>query len=187
MSKKVKSLITDELSRHYAGVDSVLLVNPIGLSAVDTNRLRGRLKEKGIRLSVVRNGLLGRAVADGPLAPLVGRLAGSNAIADGGDSIVDVAKEFVALKKGLPALQIVGAVVEGEAMGAAQAAGLANMPSKVEMQGAIAMLAMSPGSRLAGALVGGFRMIAGCIEAIVEKAEKEQGSEPEQASAQEQG
>ena len=47
------------------------------------------------------------------------------------------------------------------------------MPSRVELQGAIAMLANSPGARLAGAIAGPAGIIAGCIENIVEQKEKE--------------
>ena len=54
---------------------------------------------------------------------------------------------------------------------AAGAKSLAKMKSRVELQGEVVLIAQSPGSNLAGAIVGPAGAIAGCIKSLVEKLE----------------
>ena len=58
-------------------------------------------------------------------------------------------------------------------MDAAAAAELSKMPTRAELQGRIASIAMSPGSKIAGCLAGPGSVIAGCLKSLIEKKEKE--------------
>ena len=68
MSKFVKNIITEELKKRLEGVDNALLVNLVGMAVNDSNRLRGALAEKDIKVMVIKNSLAARATADTPLA-----------------------------------------------------------------------------------------------------------------------
>ncbi len=182
MSKPVKNLEIQDLSKRYAGVDSACVVDLTGLDAIATHKLRGGLRSKGIELHVVKNRLAKRAFADSPLAPIGTYLDGPCALATGGSSIVDIAKELVRWRKDLPAITLKKAVVEGDA-DLVDVEVLAKWRSRAEVQGEAAMLAVSPGRRLAGCVAGPGGRIAGCLKAIVEKLEKTQGPAPEPAAA----
>ena len=65
MSKFVKNIITEELKKRLEGVDNALLVNLVGMAVNDSNRLRGALAEKDIKVMVIKNSLAARATADG--------------------------------------------------------------------------------------------------------------------------
>ena len=61
--------------------------------------------------------------------------------------------------------------MEGEMLAAAEASDLAKMPGRRELHQQVVRLSLSPGARLAGALTGPAGVIAGCLRAIIDKAE----------------
>lgn len=171
MSKPVKDVITHEYHNSYSELESACVVNVIGLDAISTNRLRNDLKSKNIRLQVVRNTLARRALADRPLAPLASAMKGPCALVTGGDSMIDVAKHLVSLKKTYPKMELKVGIIDGDP-DLIDVEQMAKMKSRVEMLGEVAMLIASPGRRLAGCIASPGGKIAGCVKAVVEKAEK---------------
>ena len=173
MSKFVKGLIQKEFEAKFNGVDDFLIVVTKGVDGNTNNEMRGVLKEKGIKLTVVKNAMMREALESLGMAAAVNLfLAGPCTVAYGGDSIVDVAKEIAQWAKKNDAISFKGAFVDGDIMGSEAAEALSKMPSRVELQGAVVMLACSPGRRLAGAAVGPGGIIAGCIKSIVDKLEE---------------
>lgn len=176
MSKPVKDIISKELTARFGHLDSVLVINPVGLNANDTNKLRLGLRAKKIEVEVVKNALAQRALAGTKLDGIGKIMEGPCAFVTGGDSIVDVARQIVEWTGKLKDLQIRGAVVEGQILDAQGAKVLSTMPSRGELQGQIVTLAKSPGSRVASQIAAPASRIAGCIKALVEAKEKEGGS-----------
>ncbi|NLE28776.1 MAG: 50S ribosomal protein L10 [Phycisphaerae bacterium] len=176
MSKPVKELMIKEISARFSKLDSVLVVNPIALNAIDNTTVRGALRKKKIEMEVVRNSLAVRALKGTKLENIGELLIGASAIVSGGESIVDVAREVSEIVRKMPKLEVRGALVEGEVLDSQGAEQLAKMPSRTELQGQVALLANSPAKRLAGAITSPAAKIAGCIKALEEKLEKEGGS-----------
>lgn len=171
MSKPVKDVITHEYQSRYSELDSACVINMIGLDAISTNKLRNELKAKKIHVQVMRNSLARRALADQPLAPLTAAMQGPCALVTGGESIIDVAKVLVAIKKTYPKIELKVGIVDGEPDVFAVDQ-IAKMKSRVETLGEVAMMIASPGRRLAGCIASPGGKIAGCVKALVEKAEK---------------
>lgn len=175
MSYYVKGLVQKEYEKRFNGVSSFLVMQTVGINGIDNNVMRGSLKNKGIRMMVVKNSLMRKALETLGHAS-AGRLfeAGPCTVVFGGDSIVDVAKEIDSwIHKKKSVLVIRGAYLDGEVMDAAAAAGLSKMPTRAELQGRIAGIALAPGAKLAGCLAGPGSVIAGCVKSIIEKKEKE--------------
>lgn len=172
MSKFVKELEIEHLRRQFDGVEDVLVVNVIGMDATGTTKLRQELRKKGIRLQVVKNSLAGRVFGERGLAGLSAHLAGTSAIAWGGEGIVELAREIAEWSKKIEKFQVKGGAVSGQILDAKGVQELSKLPSRIELLGRVARLIQSPGSRLVAQILGPGGLVASQVKQVAEKEEQ---------------
>ncbi|NUQ66752.1 MAG: 50S ribosomal protein L10 [Phycisphaerales bacterium] len=176
MSKSVKDMIKRDYRTKFAGEggpSEALVISIRGVKGTDTTRLRMGLAKKNIKITVVRNSLAKGVMEGSPLAPLADMLEGSSALAYGGESVVEVAREIVANLTKTPGLELKGAILDGQVFkGKAGVTELSKFPTKDEAIGQVVTLVVSPARKLVGAIQGPGSMLAGILKAIEGKLEK---------------
>jgi large subunit ribosomal protein L10 len=174
MSYFIKNLIQNEYEAKFAGIREFVVVDTTGINGIDNNVLRGELLKKGIRMGVVKNSLMRLALQKMNMEAASAIFkSGPCTVVYGGDSAVDIAKEVVAWSKKISAIKMKGAYVDGTVVSGEGVKDLAKMPTRIEQQAQVVGLVLSPGSRLAGAILGSGGVIAGCIKSLIEKREKD--------------
>jgi large subunit ribosomal protein L10 len=177
MSKKVKNLIEKEMSQRLDGIEAVGVLNPRGIGAIANNHMRRRLREKKLRMTVVKNTLVARATSSTKLKGFEKLLDGPSALVYGkGVPIATIAKALLAEKKviedakGKFPLELRGAFFDGELYvgdkGVEQAS---KLPTREEAIAGVIAALMGPGRKLAAALKGPGGKLGGILKAIEAK------------------
>ena len=149
MSKPVKQMIVAEYKRRFDGVSSGLLIDIRGIEANSTNALRVDLLNKDIHITVLKNSLAKSAMQGTDLEGLTEYIEGPTAIAFGGNSVVDVARNLVDWAKKIKKLELKAAVLDGQFFeGTEGVKRLSNFPTKEEAQGTVVQLLLSPGGNV---------------------------------------
>lgn len=189
MSKPVKELIRNELVKRFEGVTSLAVVGFTGLDAIATHSLRGRLHDKQIRLTVVKNSVARQAFKQLGLDAAGGLLDGPCAVAYGADSVVtivrtlmDVAKETA---KGAASLTIKAALLDGQPFAADQIEALSKYPNRDEAIARVVSVVLSGGSKLAACLIGPGGAVASILKTVEEKAKEAAAAAPAPEAAPE--
>ncbi|MBS0198521.1 MAG: 50S ribosomal protein L10 [Planctomycetes bacterium] len=177
MSKVVKTMIMREYKARIAkGTDQwpdAMVISIRGVKAVDTTKMRHTLAKKNIRVTVVQNALARKSFEGTSLAGLSDMLTGGNALAYGGNSVVEVAREVVAIVEKMPGVELKGAILDGTVFkGKAGVLELSKFPTREEAIGRVVTLIVSPARKIMGQVKGPGSKVAGIIKAIEEKLEK---------------
>jgi large subunit ribosomal protein L10 len=171
-----------ELVTEIKATNVLYLTDASALNAEATSQLRRACSTQGIRMRVVKNTLLQKAmerIEDKDYSALFPTLAGQTAVmfADKGNTpaklIQDFRKKYPAAKNAVPKPQLKSAWIdEAVFIGDEQVAMLAKLKGKEELIGDIIALLQSPIKNVIGGLQGsGGQKIAGLVKALEERAQ----------------
>ena len=171
MTKEEKSKVIEDLTAQLTGTGVVYVADISGLNATLTSDLRRACFKAGIKLEVVKNTLLEKAMESstnnyGDL-PTILKGNTSIMISDNGNAPAKIIKEF-RKRSDKPVLK--GAYIhEAVFIGDNQLDALVNLKSKDEVIGEIIGLLQSPAKNVVSALKSGGGKIAGILKTLSEK------------------
>jgi large subunit ribosomal protein L10 len=154
MTREEKSIAIEDLTAQLAGTNIIYVSDISGLDAETTSNLRRACFKAGVKLEVVKNTLLAKAMeaSDNDYGDLPSVLTGNSAIfiADVANAPGKIIKDF-RKKSAKPVLK--GAYINSEIyIGDEQLDALATIKSREELIGEIIGLLQSPAQRVISAL-----------------------------------
>ena len=171
MTREEKSQVIQDLTSTLADTDTIYLADISGLDALSTSNLRRACFKANVKLAVVKNTLLSKAMeaSNKEFGELKDILKGNTSImiAEAGNAPAKVIKEF-RKKSDRPLLK--GAYVEEAVyIGDEQLNALVNIKSREELIGDIVGLLQSPAKNVISALQSGGGKLAGILKTLSEK------------------
>ncbi len=172
MRKEDKGLIINQLAETVKQYGHFYLVDTTAMDAASTSDLRRKCFKAGIKMIVVKNSLLHKALMsfeDVDYSPLFGSLKGTTSVlfCETANAPAKLLKEY---KDGVPTLKAAYAE-EGIYVGVEQLEALATIKSKNEVIADIVALLQSPAKNVISALQSGGNTIHGVLQALAERAE----------------
>lgn len=175
MSKYVKELMMDQLRSELGQSRSVLILDFKGLDANAENRLRLDLRKKQIQMRALKNTLARKVFSELGLGDLGQFLSGPSVAVWGGPGVAELAKEISSQVKKLKKPEIKGGSVDGIVIGAAQVEDITKLPSREELIGRVAALAIAPAQRIVSLANAPASGLLGQIQTLAEGAPEGDG------------
>ena len=154
MPSLVNRLVLRDLDRELGQSNGALFLTFGGLTVKETEHLRGKLAEKGVRVRMLRNSLARRVLSERGLVVGPDVLVGNTAVAWGGAEAAIHAAKVVAepeVKKH-GKVKVRAGILEGQWLGEKDALALASVPDKKTLQAKILGCLSGPARGLVASL-----------------------------------
>jgi len=173
MTREEKSQVIEDLTAKLTEGTTIYLADISGLNATQTSNLRRACFKANIKLAVVKNSLLEKAMekSDKDFGELPSTLKGNTSImmSDTGNAPAKLIKEFQKKSKSDKPLLKGAYVEEAIFVGQDQLEVLVNIKSKEELIGEIITILQSPAKNVVSALQSGGNKLSGILKTLSEK------------------
>lgn len=169
LTKEQKRVQFEALRQDFDGVQTLFLLENVGLTVNAVNDLRSKVREIDGAYRVVKNSVVKLAVEGTDKEGLTPHLKGPRVLAftsGDGAALGKVLKEFI---KDHPELSFKEAFLEGEVLDAKGAALIAELPSPEELISKLLYILQSPMRRLAVALNSPIQKLTSALSQVAEK------------------
>ncbi len=167
--RQEKVAVVDEVKSRIADSDAVILTEYRGLTVKEIAELRNSLRPNGGEYKVYKNTLVRFAARELDLNDLEQSLTGPTAVAFIKGDAAAVAKSLRDFARANPNLIVKGGVLGNKTLTAADAAALADLPSREVVLAQLAGLLAAPMRNFAGALQALPRNFAYGLKALVDQ------------------
>jgi len=164
-----KKAIIDEVRGRLDDAGYVLLADCRGLNVEGMGALRGKLREQGSSLLIVKNRLLGRASAEAGWEDIDPFLEGPTAVITGSGDVTSVARLLrdEAKADGLPAMK--GGRFGDRTLDAGDVAAIADIPPREILLGQLVGTIAAPMTQAVGVMQQKVASLLYVLKAVVEK------------------
>ncbi len=169
LTKEQKRVQFEALRQDFDGVQTLFLLENVGLTVNAVNDLRSRVREIDGTYKVVKNSVVKLAIEGTDKEGLAPHLLGPKVLAftsGDGSALGKVLKEFI---KDNPELSFKEVFLEGEILDAKGAAMIADLPSREELISKLLYVLQSPMRRLAVALNSPVQKLTSALSQVAEK------------------
>jgi len=151
MDRAQKQVSIETLKGVFAEAGAVVVTHNLGLTVAEMTDLRGKLREQGASLKVVKNTLAQKALAGSVGDEGDALFKGPVAIAYAPDP-VSAAKVVVDYAKGNDKFVVLGGMMGTQVLDLAGVQALATLPSLDQLRGKLIGLIQAPATKVAGVL-----------------------------------
>jgi large subunit ribosomal protein L10 len=169
MLRNEKEAVIAEVAQLLTGTENVFVSDYRGLTVAELKELRGKLRESGSRLKVVKNTLGGIAADRAGRVEVKDLLSGPTAVTFCGEDLVGAAKALAEFARTHPKLAVRGGVLESSLIDAAGVERLALLPPRDVL---IAQLVGTMAAPLTGLVTVLSGTISGFVRALNQVAEQ---------------
>lgn len=178
MSKLLKQYLQREVEGLLKARDGAIVVNYQGLSSAEEYAFRKALRQKNVRLKVVKASMVRVYCREhafsgdiaGVLKGPVGLIVSSDA-----EGAVKAAKDVLEVVKGYSKVSVQGALYSGEVLAAKDVESLSRMPTREQLLGRLAGAFQAPTQGIANVLYQVNAQVASVFNALAKKREDEAG------------
>ena len=179
MSKFVKNLIMRDVTAKFKDVEGVAVINPRGINATKNNNIRKKLHAKKLKMTVVKNSLAKKALAESKIKGFETLLDGPSALIYGEASVTAIARLLLDEKKADEKIELRGVFFDGEVyVGQKGVEQVSKMPTREEAIRTVLAAILSPARNLAGAIKSPGAKLGAILKTIEEKAKEKEGAAP---------
>ncbi|MGH7934047.1 MAG: 50S ribosomal protein L10 [Candidatus Binataceae bacterium] len=166
MKKEQKGAIVEQLATDFGRARLALVSEYKGITAVESDEMRRRIRAVRGEFRVAKNTLVRRAIKDTVCAPLDGQLGGPLSIILSFDDPVELAKTVGSFRDLGEKFKVRGGVLDGKLITSEEVQALAALPPKPVIMAQLLGLLQAPATRLARLLNEPGSAMARLIDAI---------------------
>ncbi len=182
MNREQKAAVIEEIAAQIQESEAIFAVDYRGITVVQAAELRGKLRDAGASLRVVKNTLTERA-ADGAGADgLKPMLAGPTALTFARGDAAAAAKAVADYARATNLLPFKGGYMNGEALDADQIVAIARLPSRDVLNAQFVNIVAAP---ITGLVTSLSNLIGGLARQLSQIAEQKESGEASPAAAPE--
>ena len=164
-----KKAIENEYRGALQDADFAILADCRGMTMEALSGLRGKLRERDVRLQVVRNRVFGKAAIELGIDLGGELLVGPTALVSGSGDVTAVAKALRDYAKAAKLPVMKGGVLDGKAMSQADVKALSELPSREQMLGMFVGTVAAPMTQLVGVMNAKVSSLVYALQAVIDK------------------
>ncbi len=166
MPTQEKTAIIEEYAEKFKQAKSVYLTDYTGIDVITVTELRKRFRDENVEYKVLKNRLAKRSLNSVGISDLDPYLQGVTSFVIGYDDPVTPAKIIKEFNKKKERLKIKAVFLEGQVLDAAEAAKLADLPSREVLLSQFVGLLQAPLTKLAGTLQASMQKFVRTLDAL---------------------